>query len=134
MQLIKLFIRKATVMGLRAVTIKSCLCQTNFFVKRLINAYYAISTEQRERIIKLFPYVVDVLDVAPSLHDYICNQIQELRLVASTQHREKWSIDGLKNAGLWVSRNEIIEYRRRLIKIIDDIFFILEQDECDIYR
>ena len=81
----------------------------------------------------MFPYITEVIEKTPALYEFIAMQLRDIRMVSKIQHRERWSIDGLKKANLWVSRTEIIEYRKSIILILDQIFVTLEGEGCYIY-
>lgn len=102
----------------RAVSILGDLSKLNFFIKRLAAAFYCIQKEQRTKLIKRYNYITEVLNATPALAEYISMRMKTVRASCVLQHNEKYSVDGMKEAKLWVSREKIKADRRSIFQKI----------------
>gem|GEM_PF-5310126 len=105
-------------LGHRAVSIVGDLSKLNFFVKRIAAAFYCIDIEQRTKLIQKYDYILEVINATPALAEYISMRIKSVRAHSVIQHNEKYSMAGMKDLGLWVSREKVKNDRKILVEKI----------------
>ena len=131
--IIQSFASTMAAMGKAPTTMVTSMSQLNFFIKRLVGAWYGLSDSLQSELIAKYPYIPEVLEKTPHLYDFISMHLKTLRLNDQICHKKKWSIDGLKKSGLWVSRRDIILYRERVLHMVDHVIGSLNNEQCYIY-
>jgi hypothetical protein len=115
-KLIDSYLHHRTNLKHRAISIVQDLSKLNFFIKRIVAAFYCVDKKSRSMLMERYKYIPEVVNATPALSEYISMRMKDVRSQSVLQHNEKYSIAGMKEAKLWVPREKIKLDRKTIVE------------------
>ena len=146
--IVSLFVQYRLTANQRAATISGTLAKLKFYVKRLVAAFGSMSMHNQRIMLQSYPYCVEVIERAPITHLYIDNEMKQLQLRMTVEHKQRFSKAGFIKDNKWVERAAIDQaikvishkiyllYKECIAKNVFNLYdeVVLESDEVDQVR